>query len=227
MRVLASIAAASSAHDPHGEPQGDAYQLMQAQLHEHMRTLSGIQSVERKIEAKRAMLADFDAYLDGVLEADAGGQDLVVATLVVWCIDTGAWDRAMQLANYAVRHNLKLPDRYQRDLATLLIDEVSEAALAGKLIGEQAMLVLACVDKFTSDRDAPDQARAKLYKARGYALMGKTPKHDPDIAQLDQSRATFAFQHLTRAHELFDRVGVKKDMERLERRIKVATSGTD
>ena len=29
--------------------------------------------------------------------------------------------------------------------------------------------------------------------------------------------------HLERAHNLFDKVGVKKDMERLERRIKAAT----
>ena len=76
--VLAATDAATGAKDPHGEPTGTAYELMAAQLHAHMRTLHAIKSVERKIEAKRTMLGDFDAYLDGVLQADAGGQDVVV-----------------------------------------------------------------------------------------------------------------------------------------------------
>lgn len=81
--VLAAAAAATGAEDPHGEPTGTAYELMKAQLYAHVRTLKNIQSVERKIEAKRTMLGDFDAYLNGVLEADAGGQDVVVGTLLL------------------------------------------------------------------------------------------------------------------------------------------------
>ena len=89
LTVLAAMAVAAGHQDPHGETTGTAYELMQAQLHEHMRTLKGIQSVERKIEAKRTMLADFDAYLAGVLQADAGGQDAVLATVLVWHLDAG------------------------------------------------------------------------------------------------------------------------------------------
>lgn len=207
MRVLAAQAAATGEQDPHGEPTGTAYQLMQAQLHEHMRTLSAIQSVERKIDAKRTMLDDFDAYIVGVLEADAGGQDMVVSTVLIWCIDTGAWTRAMQLAEYAVRHDLKLPDRYQRNLATMLLDEVSEAALAGKLAGDEARLVLAQVDQLTSGHDAPDQARAKLHKAIGYAQR--------EAGDLQGARDNFA-----RALALHDKAGVKKDIERLDVLIK-------
>ena len=59
--VLAAAAAATGAEDPHGEPTGTAYELMKAQLYAHMRTLKNIQSVERKIEAKRTMLGDFEA----------------------------------------------------------------------------------------------------------------------------------------------------------------------
>ena len=132
LTVLAAMAVAAGHQDPHGETTGTAYELTLAQLHAHMRTLKNIQSVERKIEAKRTMLGDFEAYLDGVLQADAGGQDVVVGTLLVWHIDVGNFAQALALAEYALRHAVALPDQYQRTLPTLLLDEVHKAALPGK-----------------------------------------------------------------------------------------------
>ncbi|MBS0501102.1 MAG: terminase [Proteobacteria bacterium] len=220
LRTLAALASASGQQDPHGEPTGTAYELMQAQLHEHMRTLKGIQSVERKIDAKRTMLADFDAYLDGVLQADAGGQDVVLATVLVWHLDAGLWARGLQLADYALRHAIRLPDQYSRDLPTLLLDEVSDAAIKGQLAGVDAAVYLAHVDRLTRERDAPDQARAKLHKAIGWALIGKTATHDVDPKDIPVDQCQLALPHLQRAIELFAQVGVKKDVERLERRVK-------
>ena len=219
LTVLAAMAVAAGHQDPHGETTGTAYELMQAQLHEHMRTLKGIQSVERKIEAKRTMLADFDAYLTGVLQADAGGQDTVLATVLVWHLDAGNWARALELAEYALRHGVQLPDQYQRTLPTLLLDEVSEAAIAGKLTGPDALAYLAKVDMLTQDHDAHDQARAKLHKAIGWACMGKTSTNDADPKDLPPDVAGIALKHLRRAMELNDKVGVKKDIERLERAV--------
>ncbi|WP_255576264.1 phage terminase small subunit [Comamonas sp. Y33R10-2] len=220
-RVLAAQQAeAAAATDPHGPMQGAEHELMLAQLHQHLRTLKGIQSVERKIEAKRTMLADFDNYLDGVLEADAGAQDPVVTTTLVWHLDVGNWLQGLQLADYAIRHQLALPDQYNRNLATLLLDEVSEAALKGQITGQQALVTLAKVDQLTTGHDAHDQARAKLHKAIGWACMGKTSTQDVDVKELQLDMASLAIDHLTRAMALNDKVGVKKDVERLERRIK-------
>lgn len=193
---------------------------MLAQLHAHLRTLKSIQSVERKIDAKRTMLGDFDNYVDGVLEADAGAQDPVVTTLLVWHLDVGNWRQGLQLADYCLRHGLQLPDQYQRDLPTLLLDEVSEAAIAGKLAGADALTALAQVDLLTQDKDAPDQARAKLFKAIGWAAIGKTATHDVDAKQLHLEQVQIALPRLQRAIELHAQVGVKKDVERLERRLK-------
>ena len=219
MTAMAAMAAASSTQNPHGEPTGSAYELTLAQLHAHMRTLKNIQSVERKIEAKRTMLGDFEAYLDGVLQADAGGQDVVVGTLLVWHIDVGNFAQALALAEYALRHAVALPDQYQRTLPTLLLDEVSEAAIAGKLTGPDALAYLAKVDMLTQDHDAHDQARAKLHKAIGWACMGKTSANDADPKDLPPDVAALALKHLRRAMELNDKVGVKKDIERLERAV--------
>lgn len=221
MRVLAEQAALATPNG--GQVEGSAYELMLAQLYEHRRTLKAIQSVERKIEAKRTMLADFDAWIDGALAGGQGGQDLVLTSVMVWQLDVGNWARGLQIAEYVLQHGLALPDQYNRDMATLLIDETSTAALAGSLTGPDALVVLARVDQMTAERDAPDQARAKLHKAIGYALMGKTPTTEPDITTLDMALARRAMDQLQRAHQLFGQVGVKKDMERLERRLKAGT----
>ena len=226
MRVLAELAA--KAAGPGEEVRGGAYELMLAQLHEHRRTLKSIQSIERKIEAKRSFVGQYDEYIAGALEGGQGGHDLVLTSVMVWHLDIGNWARGLEIAAYALAHGLVLPDQYNRDIATLLIDESSTAALAGTLTGDEALRVLSEVDSLTAERDAPDQARAKLHKAIGYALMGKTPTHEPDIAALDESKARLAMEHLQRAHQLFDKVGVKKDMERLERRLKAnASTGPD
>lgn len=220
MRVKAEQAASST---PFGaEVRGSAYELMLRALAEHKRTLKGLQSVERKIAAKRSMLADFDAYLAGALSGGQGGTDAIVTTLMVWHMDTGSWARGLELARYVIQHGMPMPQEYTRTAPTLLIDEAATAALAGTLQGDEALRILADVDQITAEHDAPDQARAKLFKAIGYALIGRTPSVTPDYNAVDESKARAAMGYFTRAHALFAQVGVKKDMEKLERRIKNA-----
>lgn len=223
-RVLAELEAErAAAADPFGVATGSQHELMLAQLHAHMRQLKSVQSTEKKVEAKRMLLPQYLDYLDGVLAADAGVQDPVVTTLLVWMLDVGDWMPALDVAAYCLRHQLALPDRFNRNVPTLLLDETSEAAIKGQLQGTNALAVLAKVDELTQKLDAHDQARAKLHKAIGWAAMGKTHTQDLNTEQikalqLDQVR--IALPHLQRAVELHAQVGVKKDVERLERRLK-------
>ena len=208
---------------PHGAMLGGEHELMLAQLHAHQRILKAIQSVERKIEAKRKMLPDFAAYLDGVLQADTGVQDPLITTLLVWHLDVGDWAGGLTLGEYCLRHGLELPDQYKRNLPTMLLDEVAEAAIHGKLRGPEALGTLARIDTLTQEHDTHDQARAKLHKAIGWAAIGKTRTQDlstEEIKHLPLDRLQIAHQHLTRAIELDPQAGVKKDVERLERRLK-------
>lgn len=219
-RVLAAEhAAKAAATDPHGPMQGSEHQLMLATLHAHKATLKTIKAVENKIAAKAKFLPDFDAYLDGVLQADAGAQDPVLVEIFVWHMDVGHWPRALELADYALRHSLKMPDQYNRDLPAVLMEESADAAIAGKLTGPDALATLARVDMLTTGLDIHDQVRAKLHKAIGWAAMGKTTTTDVDPKQLELQPVQVALEHLARAVTLFEKVGVKKDVERLERRL--------
>jgi hypothetical protein len=199
---------------------GSAYELMLAQLYQHRQQLKAIQSIERKIEAKREFLPLYAPWIQGVLESGQGGQDLVFASVWVWMLDVGAYTDALHMADYLLQHGLTMPDQYQRDVATTLIDEVADASLRGRVPFEAARPVLLQIEAMTASRDVPDQARAKLHKAIAYAIVGRTSTSDVDYKELPLDQANAALPYLHRALELFDGVGVKKDIERLERRLK-------
>lgn len=177
--------------------------LMQA----HRVNLKAIKSRKAKIETKRRFLPEYAAYIAGVLAADAGGDNLVLVTLMVWHIDVGDYETALRIAEYAIRHRLELPSTFNRDLATTLVEEIAEAALlilaaATPLPSDTAEALDRALD-LTEGADMPDQVRAKAYKALG--LMRR------DTAPAD------ALRLLRMALDHDSSCGVKTEIGRLER----------
>jgi tetratricopeptide (TPR) repeat protein len=204
-RVSAALAAADAGEAP---MQGEAYELMQAALFEDYRLLKSTQSMERKAEIKREILPKYAEYITGVLEAGQGAQDDVLMRVMLWRIDAGDLAGAIAIAKYATKHGLTPPDQFERGTAAIIAEEVADQAL--KQLDEEgadttALLVhLVDVEALTRDADMHDQIRAKLHKALGYACRA--------TGQLDDAQ-----HQLERALALNDRIGVKKDLERLER----------
>jgi len=214
MRHIAAARAASALDEAVNPSLANGYELMLAQLAEHRRQLKQIQSVERKIERKRKLIPEYAPYISGALEADRGGQDDVLATLLVWHIDCGQLAAAVPLASYCLEHGLVMPDHYERSLATLVAEESAELALKQIAAGEAPdVRALHSIQAMTTGHDMPDEVRAKLHKAIGYALR--------------ESEPGAALYELTRAFQLNSKAGVKKDIERLERELKKASPGKD
>lgn len=218
--LAAKQAATARATNDHGETIGTAYDLQRAQLHQHMRDLKSIQSVEKKIEAKRRLLPEYDAYIDGVLSVRPGSQDEVIATTMIWHIDAGNYARALQLAEYMIASGMTQPDRYARTLETIIQEEIAEAVISGKCVGDEAFALVMQVMELTQTADTPDQVKAKLSKAAGWAVIGKTKTSDADIAKLAITKCQKALQFLEYAMQMDQNAGVKKDIERLARRVK-------
>lgn len=195
--VTAAMAAAQS--DPGESLAGNtAYELMLAKLDADRRRLKDIQSIERKIEVKREILPEYENWINGVLDAGRGGQDDVLVTAMVWHLDVGSFDEALRIGHYVLQHALVLPDQYQRNVATVLVDEVSDTALAQQKAGKSFPLqVLLEIERLTASHDMHDEARAKLHKALGAALY-------------DRGDLREAHRHYTRALELNDKIGVKR-----------------
>lgn len=107
--------------------------------------------------------------------------------------------------------------RYQRTAACFVVDQLSEAALLNFKIASTnnpaiEIDILLRLQELTADKDMPDEARAKLLKAIGYTLRQSTN-------QADQASALIWLQRALAAHT---DVGVKKDIEVLERNLKKA-----
>jgi hypothetical protein len=184
------------------------YELMLAKLATDRRRLKSLQSIERKKAVKAEVLPEYADYVAGALEGGRGAQDDVLTTVMVWRVDVGDYAGALAIAVYALQHHLTLPDQYDRTLATVIAEEFAEAALVTLKAGDKFDVdQLHQVATLTEQHDMPDQARAKLYKALGLAMQ-----EDPAAA----------LPHLRRALALHDRVGVKNDIDRLEKAVKAA-----
>lgn len=217
----ATSAEASASADVGAPINANAYELMLVKLAEDRRRLKQVQSIERKIEIKRDMLPAYQPWVDGALSAGRGGQDDVLMTVMVWNLDTGNYAAALQITAYALQHGLTLPDQYKRDVATLVAEELSERALtligAGAEPGEISA-ALNYTEELTGDRDMPDEVRAKLHKAIGLCYAHRAAASEtPDRMH---ANGNAGLDHLRRAFSLHEKVGVKRDVEKLERLLK-------
>lgn len=204
-RAQAAAAAAGPGQTLAG---GSAYELMLVKLDADRRRLKEIQSVERKIEVKREILPEYRDWVIGVLKGGQGAQDDVLTTVMIWCVDAGLYEEALTIARYVLAHGLTLPDQYERSVPTALVDEVSNAALSAQRSGAGfSLAVLEELEGLTATADMPDQARAKLHKALGvqYKAAG---------------RFADAIREFSRALELHDGAGCKRDLNEAEKLLK-------
>ncbi len=208
MRVQAETATAQAAPGAEVDTSTSrAHAMMRAKLDTDRRRLKMVQSVERKIDVKREVLPAYEDYVAGVIGSGQGVQDEVLGYVLTWRIDVGDYAGALDVARYVLEHNLSLPDRFQRTPATLIAEEPAGQALKAYDAKKPFDVdVLHAILELTESRDMPDEVRAKLHMAMGRHLSESEPHQ--------------ALEHLRRAVELHDKVGAKKDIERLERVIR-------
>jgi Phage small terminase subunit len=202
--------------------------------------LKQIQSTEAKIEAKRGMIPEYKDYLVTLLkdlEALPIGQiNEVLATLTLWLIDTGDFVSAMDLVDVVLARQIPAPASFNRDMPTAIVDEICDAALKAALAKAPFdMFVLdqlqAFIDPVDLDEngdtvppiDMPDQARAKLFKAKAMLRdndlqtildSGETPD---GVAGGIPALIDDILTNIRRAIELDEGCGVKSLLSKMER----------
>lgn len=147
------------------------YELMLNQLAEHRRALKMIESMDKKAAQKALFIPTYQPYLQGVLEGNAGVQDDVLVTLLIWFLDTGDLVGALPLIKYALSHSMTTPDHIERKLATLIAEEVGEAGIRALHSTPLDVELMQTVVDLTRDMDMQDPARSKLFKALGLTLF--------------------------------------------------------
>ena len=210
-RVRAAKAAASVA--PGQSLRGAShYELMLVKLDTDKRRLKSIQSVARKIEVKREVLPEYDAYVKGALEGGRGGQDDVLMTIMIWRVDAADYAGALDIARYALHHRLTLPDQYERSTAAAIAEEFADAALSAVKSGAPVEIA-----QLTESADMHDQIRAKLHKAIGLAHASAEMLASGCVTDADRKLAEFALENLRLALQYDKAAGVKTNIARLEK----------
>ena len=180
------------------------YEQMLVKLNEDKRRLKKVHSKENKAVLKAKMLPEYLPWVTGVMNSGRGAQDAIVMTVMIWRLDTGDVNGALEIARYALKHGLVSPDGFKRDsLPYLLAEEVASAAMRA-WTAKEAVDIEPLLEtlRLTDGEDMPDEVRAKLHKIIGYVYRDSGGTHE-------------AMKHLQRALQLHDRCGVVKDIERL------------
>jgi len=205
MRVSAEKASSQRVSDPLRSALPYGQMLMK--LRGDRQILKSIYSVEDKARRKRDMLPAYAPWIDGVLASDAGNQDDVLMTMLQWSLDAGDIRGTFDMARYALKHGLSVPNN-KRPTPYLFAEDVALAAMRARSAGQAVSVddLLTVID-MTLPHDMPDPVRARLHKITGLVLR--------DNGQPEQ-----ALIQLKRAMQLDSVAGVKKDIEQLERALR-------
>lgn len=189
------------------------YRMLQLKLREDKQALKSKQSIQAKIELKRDLVGHYDEWINATLSAGKGDQDNLLTTLMLWHIDIGNFGPALDIAEYAMKHDLKMPDAHQRTLATVVAEEIADTAkklaTSNEINSEQVAQVLRA-STITADADMPDQVRAKLSRQVGELTEAVNP--------------VFALDNFQTALKFDENSGVKGFIKRLEKQLKEKTA---
>jgi hypothetical protein len=157
------------------------HKLMLGKLRIDLRRLKMIKATEAKVELKRTqLLPEYADYIAGVLAADAGQPDDVLLYNLVWHIDVADYVKALDIGEYAIRHGLKMPERFQNDVPGLLAEYICNDLLKGdtetvsKTTADHAAMLQQLYD-LVSPFDMHDAIKVKLLKACGLAVKDTDP----------------------------------------------------
>lgn len=230
-RTLAAIAAGSETASQalpeidESNPAAAEYRQLLASLHNDVRALSEIQSHDARLPKKAEMLTTYLPWITGTLAADHPGapsfQDDIIATAFIWYVDLAQWVEAMLLAHHMIERGIALPSygNFKRPPAIFLVDRAAQ--MAKKDPASVPLDVLLEISDFTTGHDMRDESRAALLRAIGIAHAAAAETYDPQAASAtaggQAALVEAALFSLNAAIRLDAKVGVKKDIEKLER----------
>lgn len=204
LRVLAEKSAKANEY---GDMRSDVsvYQLQLVELKNDQSILSSIKSEIDRGKAKAELIPKYMPYVEGIIAADQKVNDEVVTRIMLWCFDAGLFEDGLKIAEFAIKHDLQMPDAFKRDTASVIAEEISNAALNKIKANELFDLnVLEKADALTLNVDMHDQIRAKLYSAIGRTYFA--------LEQYAQ-----AIEYMTKAITLKDNIGCKEELRKAEK----------
>ena len=185
------------------------------QLHSGIEELSRIKSLKGKQSRKAELLEDFTGYIEGALSPENTRQDDILIRLMIWNVDVAADENALSIAEHAIRHGWVMPDSFRRDVATFVVEEISEQVIKAKE-PEKRLSSLKRLEQMLETLgkeaggdgmiDMLDEVLAKLYRATAEALLAEDKRYE-------------ALEYFERALEANSGCGVKSVTKKLRKEI--------
>jgi hypothetical protein len=205
-----------------------SFHLKMLELKNDVERLRSILPTAERIEMKRAellprWLPSVEAYLAG----DKRHPNPAFVYCVIWLLDTGEMEKALEWADIAISENQPMPDNFKSTLPTFIADTVLawtiEQADAGHSIEPFFSRTFAAV----RERKWPlhDDVSAKWFKFAGLDML-RDEKGQPratavdDVATLEEADALLA-----QAEAFNKNVGVRTMRQKIAARIKGITGG--
>lgn len=217
---------AKAAADADGKPavinEDPGYTALRLQLSEDNRKLKAIESIEKKIEAKRPMFENYRPHIMDRLEADEAVQDDIFALMMLWAIDIAEYPLAINMGAHIIKHSLALPPNFVRGPATALVEQISEAALAEDSTVSHGDLMELLDQIAKGNWDMLDPVKGKLFKALCRSYVAKAANYDADATDNPTGGQSALARNAIKAGEMAlklggDKIGVKTDMRGMER----------
>lgn len=205
--------AAAKAENEFGDVREDAsvYLLQLAELKNDQNLLRGVKSEIERAEYKAKLIPKYMPYVEGILSVEERTphmRDDIVTTIMLWCFDAGMFEDGLRIAEFALKYGLDMPDSFNRDTASIVAEEIGNAAKAKHTEGEGFdIAILEKANALTSTFSMHDQIRAKLYVA-----MGRT--------YLQKELYSLAVTFLKRAIKHNENCGGKQELQKAERLLK-------
>ncbi|WP_323600739.1 phage terminase small subunit [Pseudomonas putida] len=201
MAALA-VSAAPAAYSPAAALTSPAnaqkhYKLMEDALLVDLERLSRINSLEQRQVLKRdELLPKYLDYVGRYRESGLNFPNQVLMYVLIWQFDTAEFEQGLELADFAMGQGQQLPERFNRDVATFVADEVITWAEA----------------EHKAQRSPEPYVSNLLHRVDGeWALFERIPARYHKllgILAMEAREWATAIAHLERAESLYEGIGV-------------------
>lgn len=205
LRILAEKSAKTS--NVYGDMRQDVsiYELQLVELKNDKSLLSNIKSEIERGQAKALLIPKYMPYVDGIISADQKVNDDIVTTIMTWCFDAYMFNEGLKIAEFALKHDLDMPDAFSRDTASVVAEEIANSALSKIKTNEPFDLsILLKANELTEHANMHDPIRAKLFCAIGRCYF-------------NINAWELAIQYMTKAIERKDNIGCKEELRKAEK----------
>ncbi|MDO6706151.1 phage terminase small subunit [Photobacterium sp. 1_MG-2023] len=205
----------------------DSLHLRLIEFENDKKALKNFNAIADRIVHKRDVLVPkYRAVAEAYLAAGEHYENPIFTTLTLWLFDIGDLETAIAWCLKAIEMDLPTPENIKRDWPTFCADHVLEWAEREAERGHSIEPYFSQVfEKVMHGWRLHEKVSAKWFKFAGYYLLrddeGKPrPAAVGDIDTLEKAQAL-----LQKAHEFYDKIGVKSVLDRIPQRINALKDG--